>query len=61
MSDKNKPNHFFQDNNQVIDICYDISRHINDQQQQISNNSFNNFNILDSNKMMSIFCCQKRY
>lgn len=48
MSDQNKPNHFFQDNNQVIDICYDISRHINDQQQQISNNSFNNFNILES-------------
>lgn len=51
-------NSFFQDNNAVLDVVYDITKDQNQYKYQITNNNFNNLNILEG-KMDNIYSNQQ--
>jgi hypothetical protein len=42
MIEQNSQNTFFQDNNTVFDVVYDITKDLKDYKFQNSNNNFNN-------------------
>ena len=58
MFDNTSNNTFFQDNNAVLDVVYDITKDQNQYKYQISNNNFNNLNILES-KIDNIYSNQQ--